>query len=44
VNPVALGSGHPVLAGGDPTKLDLLGVRQFGSGNVLLTYRPSLPG
>lgn len=42
VNPVALGSGHPVLAGGDPTKLELLGVRQFGSGNVLLTYRPSV--
>jgi dihydrofolate reductase len=41
VNPVAIGAGHPVLAGGEPTKLELLGVRQFGSGNVLLTYRPA---
>lgn len=41
VNPVTLGAGHPVLAGGDPTTLELLGVRQFGSGNILLTYRPS---
>jgi dihydrofolate reductase len=41
VNPVVLGSGHPVLAGADTTRLELLRVRQFGSGNVLLTYRPS---
>jgi dihydrofolate reductase len=41
VNPVVLGSGHPALAGADPARLELLGIRQFGSGNVLLTYRPS---
>jgi dihydrofolate reductase len=41
VNPVVLGSGHPVLAASDPTKLELLRLRQFSSGNVLLTYRPS---
>jgi dihydrofolate reductase len=41
VNPVALGSGHPVLAGASPTSLELLRIREFGSGNVLLTYRPS---
>jgi dihydrofolate reductase len=39
VNPVVLGSGHPVLAGAEPTTLQLAGIRQFGSGNVLLTYR-----
>jgi dihydrofolate reductase len=41
VNPVAIGAGHPVLAGGAPAKLELLRVREFGSGNVLLTYRPA---
>jgi hypothetical protein len=41
VNPVVLGSGHPVLAGAGTTRLELLRVRQFGSGNVLLTYRPA---
>jgi dihydrofolate reductase len=39
VNPVVLGTGHPVLAGADRTSLELAGVRQFASGNVLLTYR-----
>jgi dihydrofolate reductase len=39
VNPVALGEGHPVLAGAERTTLELADIRQFGSGNVLLTYR-----
>ena len=39
VNPVVLGSGHPVLAGASRAELELARVRQFGSGNVLLTYR-----
>jgi dihydrofolate reductase len=41
VNPVVLGSGHPVLAGAEQTALQLARVRQFDSGNVLLTYRPA---
>ncbi len=41
VNPVVLGSGHPVLAGARETTLELLRIRQFVSGNVLLTYGPS---
>lgn len=40
VNPVVLGAGHPVLAGAGPAALERIGIRQFGSGNVLLTYRP----
>jgi dihydrofolate reductase len=40
VNPVVLGSGHPALAGASKTGLELIAVRQFASGNVLLTYRP----
>jgi dihydrofolate reductase len=39
INPVVLGGGHPALAGADLTGLELLGTRQFASGNVLLTYR-----
>jgi hypothetical protein len=39
--PVVLGSGHPVLAGAEQTALQLTRIRQFGSGNVLLTYRPA---
>jgi dihydrofolate reductase len=41
VNPVVLGSGHAVLAGAEQTALRLARIRQFGSGNVLLTYRPA---
>ncbi len=41
VNPVVLGSGHPVLASASRTALELLRIRQFASGNVLLTYQPS---
>jgi dihydrofolate reductase len=41
VNPVVLGSGHSVLAGGRRANLGLAAVRQFRSGNVLLTYRPA---
>ena len=41
VNPVILGSGHPVLAGADRTALELVRTRQFASGNVLLTYQPA---
>jgi hypothetical protein len=40
INPVALGGGRPVLAGAPRTDLELTAVRQFGSGNVLLTHRP----
>ena len=39
VNPVVLGEGHPLLAGAARTGLKLLRIRQFASGNVLLTYR-----
>lgn len=42
VNPVVLGSGHPVLAGASRTPLELAAVRQFRSGNILLTYRAEL--
>ena len=38
--PVALGAGHPVVAGASRTQLELLRIRQFKSGNVLLTYQP----
>jgi dihydrofolate reductase len=40
VNPVVLGRGNPLLAGADRTQLSLTGVREFRSGNVLLTYVP----
>ena len=40
VNPVILGSGHAALAGADRSGLELAAVRQFLSGNVLLTYLP----
>jgi dihydrofolate reductase len=39
VNPVILGSGQPCFAGADITGLKLAAVRDFRSGNVLLTYR-----
>jgi dihydrofolate reductase len=41
VNPVILGGGNPALAGAGRADLVLTGVRQFRSGNVLLTYRPA---
>jgi dihydrofolate reductase len=40
VNPVILGAGDPALAGAGRTSLELARVRQFTSGNVLLTYHP----
>jgi dihydrofolate reductase len=40
VNPVILGTGDAVLAGASRTSLKLALVRQFASGNVLLTYHP----
>lgn len=40
VNPVILGAGDAALAGADRSSLELALVRQFASGNVLLTYRP----
>jgi dihydrofolate reductase len=40
VNPVILGTGDPALAGADRSSLELARVRQFASGNVLLTYHP----
>jgi dihydrofolate reductase len=39
VNPVVLGSGHPVLSGAGQTDLELVSSRLFASGNTLLTYR-----
>lgn len=43
VNPVLLGSGSSVVAGmGAQFRLELRGVDQFESGNVLLTY--AVPG
>jgi dihydrofolate reductase len=43
VNPVVLGRGHAQLGGADRTELRLTGVREFRSGNVLLTYEPRPP-
>jgi dihydrofolate reductase len=43
VNPVVLGHGQPLLAGADMTRLELVNVRQFAIGNVLLTYQPGGP-
>jgi dihydrofolate reductase len=41
VNPVVLGSGRPLFTGmPESFKLRLVSSRQFGSGNVLLTYVP----
>jgi riboflavin biosynthesis pyrimidine reductase len=40
VNPVVLGRGHPLLAGAVRTELSLARTRQFGNGNLLLTYEP----
>jgi dihydrofolate reductase len=41
VNPVVLGRGSPLMHSlGSRLRLELLGSRIFGSGNVLLTYRP----
>jgi dihydrofolate reductase len=40
LNPVVLGRGHALLAGAEPANLALRGVREFRSGNVLLTYEP----
>jgi dihydrofolate reductase len=40
INPVVLGGGRPQLAGADRADLSLTGVREFRSGNVLLTYEP----
>lgn len=44
VNPVVIGAGTPLFAG-IKRKLDLqlVGSRQFTSGNQLLTYRPKVP-
>ncbi|WP_370619869.1 dihydrofolate reductase family protein [Mumia sp. Pv 4-285] len=44
VDPVALGSGTPVLAGlAGPLPLRRTDVRSFANGHVLLTYAPTLP-
>jgi dihydrofolate reductase len=41
VNPVLLGSGHPLFAGLHmPLHLNLRSSRVFDSGNVLLSYEP----
>jgi dihydrofolate reductase len=40
VNPVILGTGDAALAGARRSSLELARVRQFTSGNVLLTYYP----
>jgi dihydrofolate reductase len=42
VNPIVLATGAPVFQGFDgQLKLKLMAVRQFGNGNVLLTYQPA---
>ncbi len=42
VNPILLGAGTPLFQGGyDRTKLHLVETRTFGSGAVLLVYRPA---
>jgi dihydrofolate reductase len=41
VNPVVLGSGHPMFKNADRMAVKLLEARAFASGNVLLTYRPA---
>jgi dihydrofolate reductase len=42
VSPILIGQGRSLFENlGDRVSLTLLGVRQFDSGNVLLTYRPS---
>jgi dihydrofolate reductase len=42
ISPIVLGRGHSLFADlRDRVSLTLLRVRQFNSGNVLLTYRPS---
>lgn len=41
VNPILLREGTPLFKHvGEPLKLDLVNVRRFNSGNILLTYRP----
>lgn len=41
VNPIVLGSGRPLFVGRQsPLRLQLVKSRTFGSGNVLLYYRP----
>ena len=41
VNPILLGRGTPLFQGGyDRMKLDLVQTRTFGSGAILLVYRP----
>ena len=41
VNPILLGAGNPLFRNtGDRAKLQLVGVRSFDSGNVLLSYQP----
>jgi dihydrofolate reductase len=39
LNPVVLGSGRALLAGAQRAQLSLSAVRQFRSGNVLLSYQ-----
>ena len=42
VSPILIGQGRSLFENlKDRVSLALLGVRQFDSGNVLLTYRPS---
>lgn len=41
VNPVVLGTGHPILERAGKLSLRLLNARTFKSGNVLLTYTPA---
>lgn len=41
VNPILLREGVPLFKpGGEPLKLNLLNVRRFNSGNILLSYQP----
>lgn len=42
INPVALGKGSSLFTGlENPTKFNRTAIREFGNGNVLVTYRPA---
>jgi dihydrofolate reductase len=41
VNPIVLRQGTPLFKhGGEPLKMNLVNVRRFNSGNILLSYQP----
>ena len=44
VHPVMVGSGQVLFRDGQKQALRLAGARTFGTGVVVLTYRPEFPG